>query len=251
VAVTRLASVAGSDSLLPVCILAGGRGTRLGERVRELPKPLLPVAGEPFLFHPLRLLRDHGADRIVLCVGYLGRQIEHAVGDGGAFGLRVSYSYDSPDLDGTAGAIRGALDLLGEQFLVLYGDTYLRIDYGAVQAALLASELPALMTVLRNDGQWDTSNVAYADGRVVRYDKRHPSSDMRWIDYGLGALHSAALDVAPEEPDLAELYAELARRGLLAGYEATERFFEIGTPESMHEADRFLRRMRAESSPSA
>ena len=160
--------MAGSDSLLPVCILAGGRGTRLGERVRELPKPLLPVAGEPFLFHQLRLLSDHGADRIVLCVGYLGRQIEHAVGDGGAFGLRVSYSYDSPDLDGTAGAIRGALDRLGDQFLVLYGDTYLRIDYGAVQAALLASELPALMTVLRNDGQWDTSNVVYADGRVVR-----------------------------------------------------------------------------------
>jgi NDP-sugar pyrophosphorylase family protein len=237
--------VSAATSLCPVCILAGGRGTRLGEQVRDLPKPLIEVAGEPFLFHQLRLLRSHDADRVVLCVGYLGELIERAVGDGQAFGLRISYSYDSPDLDGTAGAVRRALDQLGDEFMVLYGDTYLRIDYRDVERAFRASGLPALMTVLRNEGRWDTSNAVYRDGRVISHDKRHPSPDMRWIDYGLGALHSAALDVAPEEADLAELYAELARRGLLAGYEATERFYEIGTPESMRETELFLRRTRA------
>jgi NDP-sugar pyrophosphorylase family protein len=237
--------VRGQGSLLPVCILAGGRGTRLGKLVRDLPKPLIPVAGEPFLFHQLRLLARHGADRVVLSVGYLGEEIAAAVGDGAGFGLRVSYAYDRPGLDGTAGALRGALTQLGGRFLVLYGDTYLRVDYEDVQKAFLASGMPALMTVLRNEGRWDTSNVDYADGRILRYHKRSPSPDMRWIDYGLGALRAEALEVAPDEPDLAGVYEELARRGLLAGYEATERFYEIGTPEALRETEEFLHQQRA------
>lgn len=229
-----------SNGLLPVCILAGGRGTRLGSRTDEIPKPLIPVAGEPFLFHQLRLLRRHGARRVVLCVGYLGEQIEAAVGDGRELGLEVAYAHDSPDLDGTAGALRGALELLGAEFLVLYGDTYLRIDYAAVERAFRDSGLLALMTVLRNEGRWDSSNALYADGRVLRYDKGDPTPDMQWIDYGLGALRAEALEVAPAESDLAGLYTELAARGLLAGYEAGERFYEIGTPEGLRETTAFL-----------
>ena len=108
-----------------MCILAGGLGTRLGGRVRDTPKPILEVAGEPFLMHPLRLLASSGAREIVLCVGYLGEQIEAVIG-ATRFGMRIRYSYDGPELDGTLGAIRRALPLLGERFLVLYGDTYLR-----------------------------------------------------------------------------------------------------------------------------
>jgi N-acetyl-alpha-D-muramate 1-phosphate uridylyltransferase len=225
--------------LAPVCILAGGLGTRLGEQVRDTPKPLLVVAGEPFVFHQLRLLRRHGARRIVLCVGYLGELIEEAVGDGGRFGLEVAYSYDGPNLKGTAGAVRQALPLLGDEVLVLYGDTYLRIDYPDVQRAFRQSGLPALMTVLRNEGLWDTSNVRFANGRVVAYDKDAPTTDMLWIDYGLGMMRSEAVS-GSEHEDLAGIYAELARRGELAGYEASERFYEIGTPDSLRETDEFL-----------
>jgi MurNAc alpha-1-phosphate uridylyltransferase len=235
--------------LLPVCILAGGLGTRLGQAVADTPKPLLEVAGAPFLRHQLRLLKGYGARRVVLCVGYLGERIEAALGDGADEGLELSYAYDGPDLRGTAGAIRGALDQLGDAFLVLYGDTYLRIDYAAVQAAFVASGLPALMTVLRNEGRWDASNVVLGGGdgdgdgtRVLAYDKHAPTPDMRWIDYGLGILTAGALDAAGiDEPDLAGIYHELARTGRLAAYEATERFYEIGTPEALAETDAFLR----------
>jgi NDP-sugar pyrophosphorylase family protein len=222
--------------LPPVCILAGGLGTRLGEAVRDTPKPLLEVAGRPFALWQLDLLRSYGARRIVMCVGYLGERIEAVVGS--PFGLDVRYVYDPPELAGTAGAVRGALDLLGERFLVLYGDTYLRIDYADVARALVASGKPALMTVLRNEGRWDTSNVVLDGGRIVRYDKANPTPDMRWIDYGLGALTPAALDEPGD--DLAEIYARLAERGELAGYEATERFYEIGTPDSLAETSAFL-----------
>ena len=230
-----------ADGLPPVCILAGGLGTRLGERVRDTPKPLLEVAGEPFLFHQLRLLAAHGAREVVFCVGYRGERIVERIGEE-RFGLRIAYSFDAPGLDGTLGAVRRALPLLGERFLVLYGDSYLRIDYAATDRAWRGSGLPALMTVLHNAGRWDTSNAVYEHGRVVAYDKHAPTSAMRWIDYGLGGLRAGAVEAAPAgERDLAALYGRLARRGELCGVAATERFYEIGTPAALAEADAFLR----------
>jgi NDP-sugar pyrophosphorylase family protein len=233
--------------LPPICILAGGLGTRLGERVRDTPKPLLEVAGEPFLVHQLRLLAVHGAHEIVLCVGYRGEQIESQIGSE-RFGISIQYSYDAPELDGTLGAIRRALPLLDKRFLVLYGDTYLRLDYADADRAWRESGLPAMMSVLRNESRWDTSNVRYEDGRVLSYDKRAPTPDMHWIDYGLGGLTADALSVVDEtEDELAELYKQLAGLGRLCGYEASERFYEIGTPSGFREADVFLRGLKAAS----
>jgi N-acetyl-alpha-D-muramate 1-phosphate uridylyltransferase len=229
------------DALPPVCILAGGRGTRLGSLVERTPKPLIEVAGEPFLLHQLRLLAANGATSVVVCVGYLGEQVEECVG-AKRFGVTIAYSHDAPGLGGTLGAIRGALRLLPDRFLVLYGDTYLRLDYRAAASAWRASGLLGLMTVFRNDGRWDRSNVIYRNGRVLAYDKAAPTPAMRWIDYGLGGLDARALElVEPELRDLAPLYRRLAELGELCGYEVAERFYEIGTPEALAETDAFLR----------
>lgn len=225
-----------------VCILAGGLGKRLGERTRQTPKPLLKVAGEPFLWHQLRLLAAHGARQVVLCVGHLGAEIERSVGHE-RFGLRLAYSFDGPGLDGTLGAIRGARRLLGERFLVLYGDTYLRIDYRAAAAAWLESGLPAMMSVLRNEGRWEASNAVYAAHRILAYDKSAPRPGMRWIDYGLSGLSQSALDLCPSNTrELSTLFSRLAAAGLLFGYEASRRFYEIGTPAALAETEAFLRR---------
>jgi NDP-sugar pyrophosphorylase family protein len=225
--------------LPPVCILAGGLGTRLGSTVRDTPKPLLEVAGEPFLLHQLRLLSAYGARRAVICVGYLGDLIEREIGPA-RFGMEIVYSYDGASLIGTLGAVRQAVPQLGPRFLVLYGDTYLRIDYRSATSDWVASGLPAMMTVLRNEGQWDTSNADF-DGNRVIYDKRTPTQGMSWIDYGLGGICSDALTIVGEEVnDLAELYSELSRRGQLFGYAASERFYEIGTPAALAETDSFL-----------
>jgi NDP-sugar pyrophosphorylase family protein len=229
------------SGLLPVCILAGGRGRRLGEAVRDTPKPLVTVAGEPFLRHQLRLLRRHGASRIVLSVGYRGELVQARIGDGADLGLEISYVFDGPELLGTAGAVRKALPHLADAFFVLYGDTYLRIDYADVQRTFQRTGFPALMTVLRNEGRWDTSNVLLQGDRVRIYDKKKPTADMHWIDYGLGIVRAEALDAAgPDEADLARVYAALAARGQLGAYVATERFYEIGTPDALAETEAFL-----------
>jgi NDP-sugar pyrophosphorylase family protein len=230
-----------SAELPPVCILAGGLGTRLGGLAAEIPKALMPVAGEPFVFHQLRELARQGCSRIVLCVGHLGEQIESAVGSN-RFGLDVAYSYDAPGLDGTLGAIRRAAPLLGREFFVLYGDTLLVIDYHNARRQWIERGTPAFMSVLKNDGQWDASNAHYSaeTGLVLAYDKFRPTPEMRWIDYGLSGLSMSSLDRCPGASDLADLWHVLAAEGALCGIEVSERFYEIGNPAALAETREFL-----------
>lgn len=228
-------------ALPPVCILAGGRATRLGGVAATVPKALVPVAGRPFVFHQLDDLNAQGVARVVLCVGHLGDQIEATVG-GRYRDMEIGYSSDGPEPLGTLGAVRRAAPGLGERFWVLYGDTYLRVDYRRFWSGWSASGLPAGMAVLRNDDRWDRSNAFFRDGRVIGYDKRRPDPAMQWIDYGLGALSPAALQaVGPEQTDLGDLYGELARTGRLYGFEVADRFYEIGSPAALAETDTFLR----------
>ena len=195
----------------------------------------------------MELLRAHGARRIVIAVGYLGGLIEEHVADGARFGLEVLFVHDGPEPVGTAGAVRRALPLLGDEFMVLYGDAYLRVDYADVARAFRRSGLPALMTVYRNRGRWVPSNAVYDEGRVIAYDKASPPPGAEWIDYGLLAFARSALE-ANSRTDLADVTRDLAAAGRLAGYRASERFYEIGTLESLGETDRFLRQPAASTS---
>ncbi len=224
-----------------LAILAGGLATRMRPATETIPKSLLPVAGRPFLDHQLALLKRQGISRVVLCAGHLGGQIRDFAGDGSAWGLKVEYSFDGPVLLGTGGALRRALPLLSDPFWVLYGDSYLEMDLGAALSAWQASGLEALMTVYQNEGKYDTSNVIFRDGKVLRYDKTARDPAMLHIDHGLGLLrHSSFGRVGDGSFDLAGLYGQLARAGQLAGFEASRRFFEIGSAEGLAETERHL-----------
>jgi len=229
--------------MLPVAVLAGGVASRLRPLTETTPKSLVEVAGTPFIVHQLNLLRREGVTRVVLCVGHRGEKIREFVGDGANFGLQVAYSFDGDRLLGTGGALRHALPLLGEAFFVLYGDSYLDVALQPIELAFRRHGLPALMTVFRNDGRWDTSNVVYDGVRIIYHDKRARRSDTRYIDYGLGVLTAGALagENAEQPFDLGEVYSGLAARDMLAGYEVFQRFYEIGTPAGLAETDRYLR----------
>ena len=228
--------------MLPVAILAGGLATRLRPITQTIPKALIEVAGKPFIHHQLDYLKKQGIEQVVLCIGYLGEMIQEVVGDGSTFGLRVIYSPDGPVLLGTGGDLRQALPMLGEDFFVLYGDSYLPVDFRAVQEAYLASHQPALMTVLKNGDRWDKSNVLFDQGRLVEYNKEQTSPQMHYIDYGLGILNSQVLkSYPPGEPfDLAKVYNGLSINGELAGYEVFERFYEIGSHSGISETEAYL-----------
>jgi NDP-sugar pyrophosphorylase family protein len=232
-----------SVELMPAVILAGGLATRLRPLTEGIPKALIEVAGHPFLWHQLQLLKSRGIRRVVLLVGHLGETIQQRFQDGAELGIGIDYSFDGPVLLGTAGAIRQALPLLPERFFVLYGDSYLPCDYAAVEAAFRQSGFPGLMTVYRNEGLYDSSNVEYDDGRILRYDKRHRTPAMHHIDYGLGAFHRSVFEAIPagQARDLATVYQDLLQAGMLAAFEVHQRFYEIGSPEGLRDTAEFLK----------
>ena len=199
--------------LLQVVILAGGLATRLRPITERIPKALIDINGEPFIYHQLRLLYRQGVRDVVLCLGYLGEMVQEAVGNGQQFGMRVQYAFDGPVLLGTGGAIKRAAPYLEDAFFILYGDSYLTCDYSAAQKTFLAETKQGLMTVFKNQGQWDTSNVEMVDGRIAVYDKLQRNKNMHHIDYGLGIMAKTALNWIPDnEPyDLALLYQTLLK----------------------------------------
>jgi N-acetyl-alpha-D-muramate 1-phosphate uridylyltransferase len=236
-------------SRLPtLALLSGGLASRMWPLTEKIPKAMLEVAGEPFVAHQLRHAARQGIDTVVLCVGYLAEQIKAFVGDGSKFGVNVAYSHEQGELLGTGGALRNALPLLGGEFFVQYGDSFLDIPYAPVVEAFRRSGRAALMAVIRNEGRWDTSNVEFLDGEIRNHDKQHPTSAMMFIDYGLGAFRAEAISSWPvgERIDLADIYRSLLMEGQLAAYEARQRFYEIGSAIGLAEADQYLRARTAE-----
>jgi NDP-sugar pyrophosphorylase family protein len=228
--------------MMPVAILAGGLATRLRPLTETIPKSLVEVAGQPFILRQLAHLREQGVNKVVLCTGHLGHMIEAVVGDGRHLGLDVRISPDGQALRGTGGALMQALPLLGSEFFVLYGDSFLPIDFSPVAHRFLISKQPALMTVMRNIDRWDKSNVWFEGGRLVEYDKHAPRPEMAHIDYGLGILRASVLTdwPAPQPFDLADLYHALSKRGELAALEVTQRFYEIGSYAGLHDTHAYF-----------
>jgi NDP-sugar pyrophosphorylase family protein len=227
----------------PLAILAGGLATRLKPLTEQVPKSMIEVGGQPFIAHQLRLLRRERIDRVVVCLGHLGEQIEAFVGDGGQFGVSVTYCYDGSRLLGTGGALRLALDHLGPEFLVMYGDSWLDTQFAPVVDAFRASGKSALMTVYRNSDRWDRSNIWFENGQIRVYDKKNRLPQMHYIDWGLSMTRAdviAARSVGTAF-DLAEVYGQLAQNSDLGGYEIATRFYEIGSPDGFRETDLLLR----------
>ena len=233
---------------LQCVILAGGRGTRMRPLTETIPKALVPVLGVPFTAWQLRHLAGQGVDRVVYSIGYRGEMLRDYVADGSLFGVQVTWVDEGPRLRGTGGALRLALEqgALDDAFFVLYGDSYLPINMSEVERAWRESGAPAMMTVMRNEGRWDTSNVVFAGGRVIVYDKSRPEelrSEMRWIDCGLSILTARVIAEGTEpgaSGDLAEVFGHLSRSGALAGYPMAGRFYEAGSPSGLQDLEAYL-----------
>ena len=233
-----------SAALPTLVLLAGGLATRLHPITESIPKSMVDINGKPFIDHQLRLLKKQGIESVVICVGYLSNQIIDYVGDGSGFGLRVKYSQDGEELLGTGGSIQNAAEFLDEDFFVMYGDSYLDIDLFKIWKFYQQSKLPALMTVIKNDNQWDRSNVIYRDNKILRYDKKNYSSEMEYIDYGCSIFNKVKfLNFAKQKQkfDLSEIQIKLVAENQLAGYEIFNRFYEVGSHAGISELQELLK----------
>ena len=228
--------------MVTVLILAGGLAKRLKKFKLKIPKSLVKVGGKPFIAHQLEELSRQGIQDVVLCIGHLGKQIEEYVGDGSIFGLKVRYSRESENLLGTGGAVRKALHLLDESFFILYGDSWLDINYKEVWEAFKNSNCPALMTIYFNNDLFDKSNIEMNEDSIKLYSKKNLNDRMTHIDYGLGIMSSEIIKLYPEgvKFDLSEVYEKLSKKDHLAKFETTKRFYEIGSPSGLIELDHYL-----------
>jgi mannose-1-phosphate guanylyltransferase len=237
---------AGGGETVQVVILAGGLGTRLGPLTREVPKPMVPVAGRPYLEHQLCFLRRQQLRDVVLLIGYLGSQIEDYFGNGYDLGLSIRYSRENKPL-GTGGALSQATPLLEETFLVLYGDSYLPINYREVTNKLASSETEAVLVVYNNlHGDTSVRNNILLDEEsyVVRYEKDAAgTSGLTHVDAGVVAIRRSALSLCKGRKEFSledELYTELIARRRLLAYETRQRFYDIGTPERLKVIESYL-----------
>jgi len=229
-------------SLYPVVILAGGLATRLGSITQKIPKALVEVGGQPFIAHQLNLLKSHGFRIVLISAWYRGEMIREFIGDGSRFGLDVRFIFDGKSPLGTGGAIRKVLPFLDQPFFVVYGDSYLPCPYADIQSHFDRQGHPALMTVYRNKGKWDSSNVEMRNGHILCYDKVNRNPRMEFIDYGLGLFNPEVFSSLPDgQPaDLAYVYRDLVADHKLLAYEVKQRFYEIGSFEGLRELDGLL-----------
>jgi N-acetyl-alpha-D-muramate 1-phosphate uridylyltransferase len=232
---------------MQIVILAGGLATRLRPLTQSIPKSLINIEGKPFIEYQIDLLKQQGLTDVVLCVGYLGEQIEACIGDGSRFGVKVQYSYETDRLLGTAGAVKQAELLLSEEFFIMYGDSYLFFDCAEILSFFNCFNKLGMMTVYKNRNQFDKSNII-VDGNLVKvYDKKKKLETMDYIDYGLLFLRKECLDSIPDNKfySLEELLTPLVNKQQILAYKVSERFYEIGSFEGIKEFNKYLLALKA------
>ena len=231
---------------MQVAILAGGLATRLRPMTNSIPKSMIEIEGKPFIEYQLDILSKQRVTNVVLCLGYLGVQIEHHIGDGHKFGIKVKYSYEGEQLLGTAGALKNAEHLLDDQFFIMYGDSYLFLDFSAVLSYFERFNKLGLMVVYKNNDQFDKSNVVVEDNLVRVYDKKCKTDRMHYIDYGAMLLRKKVLDMIPHNQfcALEDMLVHIVEQGELLAYEVQERFYEIGSPNGISEFEKYVKEIK-------
>jgi NDP-sugar pyrophosphorylase family protein len=223
--------------MLPVVILAGGLATRMKPITEKIPKSLIDIKGKPFIYYQLKLLEKNDVDYVILCLGHLGEQVVEYLNSKTNFVMQIDYSFDGEKLLGTGGAIKYIGSKLPEVFFVLYGDSYLDVEYKKIESVYFTSGKKGLMTIFKNDDQWDSSNVIFKNNKLIKYSKKDKSERMNYIDYGLGILNKKVFAKYSEHDsfDLAGIYEELSECNELYGYEVFNRFYEIGSKNGLKE----------------
>jgi len=228
---------------MQIVILAGGLATRLRPITEKIPKALIEINGIPFIDYQLNYLKKQGITNVVLCTGYLAEQIVDYLGNGSRYGLKIVYSNDGEKLLGTGGAIKNAATFLDDDFFILYGDSFLPLEFSPIYKKFKLNKLPALMTILKDNNQWDQSNVIFDGKQINLYDKKNYSDQMNYIDYGLSICNKDIfIKMTYNLFDLAEIFNSLSKQNQLDFYEVHQRFYEIGSQQGIEDFSSFALR---------
>jgi NDP-sugar pyrophosphorylase family protein len=222
-------------------ILAGGLATRLGKIAHDTPKSMILIEGRPFLEYQLELLSRQNIKDIVLCVGHLGEKIKSYFDNGKKLGVKIDYSWEETPL-GTGGALKNAGGLLQNDFMMLYGDSYLPIDYHKVINMFRGKNILGTMVIYKNNNKYDKSNIVLNEGRIMAYDKEKKLPGMVYIDAGLSIFKKEVLKNLPRRKQipLDTLINQLIDSGQLSAYITEQRFYEVGSPKGLQDFHNYI-----------
>ena len=220
---------------MQVVVLAGGLATRLGSLTDRSPKSMVDIDGHPFIAYQLSMLKRFGVNKVLLCVGHMGNQIQEFVGDGSRFGLEVSYSDEGLHLLGTAGALKNAEPRLENEFALVYGDSYFTLPISTIWDKFLKSKSPAMMVVLKNKGKYGPSNCEVKSGLVTKYAKGSKTQSFEYIDFGLVCMKRSLLSSIPggTKTDMSVIFSSLVGKKKLVAHEVFQRFYEVGSVQGI------------------
>lgn len=225
---------------MQMVILCGGLATRLGNLTKDIPKSMIEIEGKPFLEYQIENLINHSFEDILLCVGHLSEKIVSYFGDGKDFGIDIKYSHDGDKPLGPIGAVKNAEPLLEDLFFIMYGDSYLLVDFQKVYTNFMQDNKLGMMVVYKNYNEFDKSNITIKDDIVAGYGEKNAE----YIDYGTSILRKNALDIVPKKTiySTEQFFSDLIRKKELLAFEATKRFYHIGTPKALEEFRNYIRR---------
>lgn len=222
---------------IPIVILAGGKGTRVTSISQGKPKCLLPVQGRPFLFWIFDDLIAAGFSKVVLALSYKAEEIIEAVDSYPAIGkLDLSWTLDSPQGSGTGGCLINLIQMLPHKFLVQYGDSKMRLDYGDFCNTFVNIDNMSLISVIESRDEEYLANIRIQNGKIKQY-RKGGGLDFNYIDYGLLGINKIHFvnflnTQKTNDFDLSEFQEAAVRENLFCYYEAKREFVEIGTPIS-------------------
>ena len=225
-------------------ILAGGPGTRLRPITYSIPKPMILINNKPFLHYQLEFLKNNGMKDIILCIGYLSEKIIKYFGDGSKMGLSITCSIENKPL-GTGGAIKNAEKYINGDFLVVYGDSYLSIDYQKAISSFKSVDKIGLLVVY--DNKYNTSvknNIAIdAKGFIIEYDKETEKKNLKYVDAGVIVFKKEILDLIPKGKVSLEkeIFPKLIEKKELIAFKSKVPFYDIGTFERMEKAKKAIK----------
>ncbi len=227
---------------MQMVILCGGLATRLGRIAKDVPKSMIKIKNKPFLEYQIDNLKKHSIKDIVLCVGHLSDQIQNYFGNGKKFGVSIKYSYDKDKPLGPIGALKNAEILLKDVFFMMYGDSYLNVDYQKIYNYFKNQNKLGLMVVYKNFNKFDNSNLVVKDNIIVAYGEKEKTQDMIYIDYGTSILRKKTLTLIPKNTffSTGQFFSSLISKKELLAYEEKERFYHIGNPDALKELRNYI-----------
>ena len=217
-------------------ILSGGKGTRIKQYTKKIPKCLIKFNRKPFLYYQLRYLKNNGIDKVIISTGYYAEQIKSYLENKNFIDIKIINDGLKPL--GTGGAVLKSLDYLKDKFFIIYGDSYFNFDI----KKLKKQEGLATMAVFENKNYYDKSNVIFRKKNKIIYSKKKLNTNFNFIDYGATYLNKKVFDnIKNKKFDLSELYEKISKKDMLTGYIVKKRFYEIGSYSGIKDFKKYIK----------